>query len=132
MKYCVKCGAELFDEAVICVKCGCPCDPGYFEKTKKKKSWYLNGIQTAAYVFCLINIFAEIILINVIVALFAEMAFLALYVIPLCVMFPLVIIWCYRVQNEKKVGVGLKVCILIFVSLIAGILLLCEEEKTAA
>ena len=23
MKYCVKCGAELFDEAVICVKCGC-------------------------------------------------------------------------------------------------------------
>lgn len=24
MKYCAKCGAEMFDEAVICVKCGCP------------------------------------------------------------------------------------------------------------
>ena len=23
MKYCYKCGAELFDEAVICPKCGC-------------------------------------------------------------------------------------------------------------
>ena len=24
MKYCVKCGKELFDEAVICPGCGCP------------------------------------------------------------------------------------------------------------
>lgn len=24
MKYCTKCGRELFDEAVICVGCGCP------------------------------------------------------------------------------------------------------------
>ncbi|MBQ8324456.1 MAG: hypothetical protein IJY89_01360 [Clostridia bacterium] len=24
MKYCSKCGKELFDEAVICVGCGCP------------------------------------------------------------------------------------------------------------
>ena len=24
MKYCSKCGAELYDDAVICVKCGCP------------------------------------------------------------------------------------------------------------
>ena len=24
MKYCVKCANEMFDEAVVCVKCGCP------------------------------------------------------------------------------------------------------------
>ena len=24
MKYCSKCGNEIFEEAVICVKCGCP------------------------------------------------------------------------------------------------------------
>ena len=24
MKYCAKCGNELMDEAVVCVKCGCP------------------------------------------------------------------------------------------------------------
>lgn len=24
MKYCSKCGNELFDEAIICPKCGCP------------------------------------------------------------------------------------------------------------
>ena len=27
MKYCTKCGNELFDEAVICPKCGCPVAP---------------------------------------------------------------------------------------------------------
>ena len=28
MKYCTKCGNELFDEAVICPKCGCPVQGG--------------------------------------------------------------------------------------------------------
>ncbi|MCI9215419.1 MAG: zinc-ribbon domain-containing protein [Oscillospiraceae bacterium] len=28
MKYCSKCGNELFDEAVICPKCGCPVGSG--------------------------------------------------------------------------------------------------------
>lgn len=27
MKYCSTCGAELHDNAVICVKCGCPVTP---------------------------------------------------------------------------------------------------------
>jgi uncharacterized membrane protein YvbJ len=27
MKYCAKCGKELFDEAVICPGCGCPTGP---------------------------------------------------------------------------------------------------------
>ena len=27
MKYCTYCGNELFDEAVICMKCGCPVRP---------------------------------------------------------------------------------------------------------
>ena len=27
MKYCRHCGAEMFNEAVICVKCGCPDTP---------------------------------------------------------------------------------------------------------
>ncbi len=26
MKYCIKCGAELPDNAAFCSKCGCPCD----------------------------------------------------------------------------------------------------------
>lgn len=32
MKYCVKCGAELCDEAVVCPKCGCMVDGSLVEK----------------------------------------------------------------------------------------------------
>lgn len=32
MKYCVKCGAELCDEAVVCTKCGCMVDGRLVEK----------------------------------------------------------------------------------------------------
>lgn len=33
MKYCSKCGKELFDEAVICVGCGCPVESHTAKKT---------------------------------------------------------------------------------------------------
>lgn len=37
MKYCVKCGAELRDEAVICPKCGCMVDGRLVEKDFSEK-----------------------------------------------------------------------------------------------
>lgn len=35
MKYCSHCGNELLDEAVICPKCGCPCDENWNKKNSK-------------------------------------------------------------------------------------------------
>ena len=43
MKYCTKCGNELFDEAVICPKCGCPAASE--KKTNRKEVG--NKIKTA-------------------------------------------------------------------------------------
>ena len=37
MKYCVKCGAELCDEAVVCPKCGCMVDGRLVEKDFSEK-----------------------------------------------------------------------------------------------
>ena len=34
MKYCSKCGNELFDEAVVCPKCGCATEKPITEKKK--------------------------------------------------------------------------------------------------
>ncbi len=34
MKYCAKCGKELFDEAVFCVGCGCPVECSEIKRTK--------------------------------------------------------------------------------------------------
>ena len=37
MKYCSKCGNELFDEAVICPKCGCPTESPKAQAKEKKQ-----------------------------------------------------------------------------------------------
>ena len=37
MKYCVKCGNELHDEAVICPKCGCAVEDIFYGAMKKQK-----------------------------------------------------------------------------------------------
>ncbi len=34
MKYCTHCGKELFDEAVICIGCGCPVEGAKFKSAK--------------------------------------------------------------------------------------------------
>ena len=45
MKYCVKCGKELFDEAVICPGCGCSCENQVApaEEDKKSFGWAFLG-----------------------------------------------------------------------------------------
>lgn len=40
MKYCARCGAELYDEAVICIKCGCPVDGMKTPYTSQKSNSY--------------------------------------------------------------------------------------------
>ena len=37
MKYCSKCGNELFDEAVICPKCGCAAEKPIAENKEKSQ-----------------------------------------------------------------------------------------------
>ncbi len=36
MKYCSKCGNELFDEAVVCPKCGCSTETSDTDKEVKE------------------------------------------------------------------------------------------------
>ena len=38
MKYCEKCGNELFDEAVMCPKCGCPAGKSKTEQARDDKA----------------------------------------------------------------------------------------------
>ncbi len=51
MKYCTKCGNELFDEAVICPKCGCPVENAKLPQTIDRSS----GSKTATKVFMIIG-----------------------------------------------------------------------------
>ncbi len=105
MKYCSKCGKELDDEAVVCTNCGCAVP-------NKNNVSNASGIQTAAKVFMIIGIVAT--------------AFF--YLIPLAWTIPMTIYYFNKCNNGEKVGVGFKICSLLFVSLIAGILMLVDQE----
>ncbi|MBQ7387545.1 MAG: hypothetical protein IJW03_05225 [Clostridia bacterium] len=52
MKYCNKCGNELFDEAVVCPKCGCATEQKKaaesVEQKQTNKNQFLGAILIAA------------------------------------------------------------------------------------
>ena len=125
MKYCTKCGAQLMDEAMICLKCGCATGAMRLPTAEKKR---MTGLQIAATVFMCINLFAYVFLIIGLAILITPWLYV-LYIIPFGVMVPPMIIFESKVKQGQMIGVGLKVCILLLVSLIAGILLLCERDE---
>lgn len=115
--YCSKCGAEVDDEAVVCPKCGCLIAGKNLQnetiqtntvETKSKQS----GLTTAIKVFMILGTVAS--------AVF--------YLIPLAWTLPMTIIYFNKVKNKEQVSTAFKVCTLLFVNLIAGILMLSENN----
>lgn len=106
MKYCVKCGAELVDDAVVCVKCG-----RMVGEAPKMPSYKDSGITTAAKVLMILGT-----IIN------------GIYIIPLAWCIPMTVSYFNKIKNGERVSTGFKVCSLLFVSLIGGILMLCDKD----
>ncbi len=107
MKYCTHCGASLADEAVICPHCGCAT-----EKSLNKASSD-SAFTLIAKIFMVIGCVVSA----------------SLFLIPLCWTIPMTVHYFKKVNNHEDVGVGFKVCSLLFVSLIAGIMMLCDSEN---
>ena len=131
--YCVHCGKEINENAVICPNCGVPTDK-YYASNKKSDN---NGLQTAAKIFLIISCvgIGLLFLIGFIVLMAVGILFHAgaigcasfLYLIPLAWCLPMTIHYCKATKNNEIVGIGFKVCTLLFVNLIAGILMLCDN-----
>lgn len=103
MSYCTKCGAEISDEAVICVHCGC--------ETQKSKNVKKDNdtAKTLILVFLILGCIA------------GASAFL----IPLAWCVPITLSIKNKMDSNEPIDTGLKICALIFVNMVAGILLLC-------
>ncbi len=108
MKFCVKCGKELMDEAVICTGCGCAVET---EESKINKP---SGLSSVAKAFMVIG--------TVFTSLY-------LFFIPLAWCLPMTIVYFKKVNRGERISTGFKVCSLIFVNTIAGILMLCDNNK---
>ena len=104
MKYCQKCGTGVHDDAVVCTNCGCSV-PG---RTVSNGN---DGLAVAAKIFLILGCIAQ-----------------GWMLIPLAWCLPITITACNKMNRGEPVGVGLKVCALLFVNLIGGILLLCRGD----
>lgn len=112
--YCRQCGKELVETAVVCPNCGSP--TANFDNAKKankveKGSYDKNGLKDVAKILMIIC---------TVVSGFA--------IIPLAWCLPMTISYSRKVQNKEPISLGFKICILLFVSRIAGILLLVDDE----
>ena len=134
MKYCAKCGTELFDDAVICVKCGCLTEdqstPIYQQPTPNQ--WTENPSQPIGVPLTMQNTFAKsnsnTTTVKVFLILGTVLMALYTFCIGLAWCLPMTLSYCNKVKRGEPIGTGFKVCCLLFVSLIAGILMLCDNN----
>ena len=108
MKYCSHCGKELLDEAVVCPSCGCKVESassGLLEEEDKK-------------------IFKLIIKVFMVIGCIAS----GWALIPLLWTIPMTNHVFKKLNSNEPIGVGFKICVLLFVNLVAGIMLLCLSE----
>lgn len=150
--YCTKCGTKNLDSSNYCSKCGANLhyqesvvleepifknEPKYDNSYKQYKSYKgsSNTLATVAFVFCILEIVAYVLLslLYLILAIVDGtpllLIYTVIYLIPLAWTIPLTV-KVYRYRNDNtELSVGTKVVILIFVNLIFGILLLCDGNN---
>ena len=142
VKYCNYCGAEVLKEAVVCPKCGCPlkANRAVVRKTgtalpTTTKVFLVIGCvlpAIAAFVMAILSIVIS----NMTSGLELETNFGVMYLI-MAIVYLLPLIWRIPMTNhyfkasakKEPVGIGFKVCTLLFVNLIAGILMLCDTSN---
>lgn len=114
MKFCSHCGNEVMDMAVICPKCGCVLSDIEIETktTNSKKSKNISSTRYTAKVFAIIG------------TIFSAF----LYLIPLCWTIPMTVCLSDKIKNGEEISVGFKICVLLFLNTISGILLLCDQN----
>lgn len=105
MSYCVHCGGEIHDEAVVCVKCGRSVE------RPKQAAAKDDTLVTVIKVFLILGCIAQ-----------------GWAILPLAWCLPITISIFNAFRDKRPIGTGLKVCTLLFVNLIAGICLLCMDN----
>ena len=138
MKYCKKCGNKMVDDAVVCVKCGCYVDKNLSQEGGEQFCAYCGfplSVSTDVCVRCGTPVLKNtktlksystgmVTVIKVFLTLACVFKIAAAHVCLLW-MLPMTISLFKKMNKSEPIGVGFKVCTLIFVSFIAGILLLC-------
>ena len=113
MKYCTHCGAEIFDDAVICVKCGRSVEFAKPNAASPQQSSRDDTMVTVVKVFLILGCVSQ-----------------GWLLLPLAWCLPITISIFNSFKENRPISTGKKVCSLLFVNLIAGICLLCMDDHT--
>lgn len=108
MKFCRNCGSEIDDEAVVCVHCGCATET----QAQPVKNETSSTLKLIAKIFMVLGCIAT-----------------GWCLIPLCWTIPMTVHYFNATKNNQPVGIGFKVCSLLFVSLIGGVVMLCDTDN---
>lgn len=108
--FCAHCGAEIHDDAAICIKCG--------RATERSAPVARSSNETNEAMQIVIKVFMILGCVSCGWLLF-----------PLAWCIPMTVSVFHSFRDKTPVSTGMKVCTLLFVNLIAGICLLCMEDK---
>jgi hypothetical protein len=78
----------------------------------RKKKGKMTNLQQAAFIFMII-----------------ACVVMGIYIIPLLWCIPMTVSFRRRIREGRPIGVGFKICTLLFLNTIAGILLLCDDDN---
>jgi uncharacterized membrane protein YvbJ len=117
MSYCSKCGAELKENSAYCSMCGSPVENpgfnGYQYQYGYQPQRQESGIAVAAKIFMIIGTISLA---------------LSTFLIGLIWALPMTIHYFNKIKMGQDVGLGFKICTILFVNTIAGILMLCDRR----
>ena len=112
MKYCNKCGKELSDNESVCPKCGCVAQTvaksGAASGGAVKE---LSATQKIAKIFMIISC-----------------VLWGLSIIPLLWCIPMTKSYIKKIESGEAISTTFKICTLLFVSVVSGILMLCDKD----
>lgn len=112
MKYCWHCGNELCDEAVVCTSCGCGVNSVQNTGGGNAKSDTQETLEIVTKVFMILGCIS-----------------IGWVIVPLAWCIPMTVSVFNSIKTGRPIGTGMKVCVLLFVNVIAGICLLCMDEN---
>lgn len=117
MKFCSKCGRQLPDDAVFCDKCGSAVSHDPFDTVPVGNVNSQPKVRRDDTAVLVIKIFMILGCLS-----------MAALLIPLAWCIPMTVSYFRKAESGEPLSVGYKICTLIFVSLVAGIIMLCMDD----